>query len=196
VEWNGKCSIKYKRYKNYFLGGRKKVIDLKEKIRNIPDFPVKGIQFKDITTLLKDKEAFKCSIDEITKHCSKYQIDYIAGIEARGFIIGAPVAYQLGIGFLPVRKPEKLPSEVEKISYELEYGENILEIHKDAIDRGDKIMVVDDLLATGGTTAAVFKLIEKLGGKVIGASFIVELVFLNPREKLEGYDIFSLVQYS
>jgi adenine phosphoribosyltransferase len=196
VEWNGKCSIKYKRYKNYFLGGRKKVIDLKEKIRNIPDFPVKGIQFKDITTLLKDKEAFKCSIDEITKHCSKYQIDYIAGIEARGFIIGAPVAYQLGIGFLPVRKPEKLPSEVEKISYELEYGENILEIHKDAIDRGDKIMVVDDLLATGGTTAAVFKLIEKLGGKVIGASFIIELVFLNPREKLEGYDIFSLVQYS
>jgi len=147
------------------------VIDLKEKIRNIPDFPVKGIQFKDITTLLKDREAFKYSIDEITRHCSKYQIDYIAGIEARGFIIGAPVAYQLGIGFLPVRKPEKLPSEVEKI------------------------MVVDDLLATGGTTAAVFKLIEKLGGKVIGASFIVELAFLNPREKLVGYDIFSLVQY-
>ena len=171
------------------------MIDLKEKIRSIPDFPVKGIQFKDITTLLKDREAFKCSIDEITRHCSKYQIDYIAGIEARGFIIGAPVAYQLGIGFLPVRKPEKLPSEVEKISYELEYGENVLEIHKDAIDSGDKIMVVDDLLATGGTTAAVFKLIEKLGGKVIGASFIVELAFLNPREKLERYDIFSLVQY-
>lgn len=171
------------------------MIDLKEKIRNIPDFPVKGIQFKDITTLLKDKEAFKYSIDEITRHCSKYQIDYIAGIEARGFIIGAPVAYQLGIGFLPVRKPEKLPGEVEKISYELEYGENILEIHKDAIDSGDKIMVVDDLLATGGTTAAVFKLINKLGGKVIGASFIVELAFLNPRKKLEGYDIFSLVQY-
>jgi len=172
------------------------VIDLKEKIRNIPDFPVKGIQFKDITTLLKDKEAFKCSIDEIIKHCSKYQIDYIAGIEARGFIIGAPVAYQLGVGFLPVRKPEKLPSKVEKISYELEYGENILEIHKDAIDSGDKIMVIDDLLATGGTTAAVFKLIEKLGGKVMGASFIIELEFLNPREKLKGYDIFSLVQYN
>ncbi|MCG2762737.1 MAG: adenine phosphoribosyltransferase [Candidatus Atribacteria bacterium] len=120
----------------------------------------------------------------------------MAGIEARGFIIGAPVAYQLGIGFLPVRKPEKLPSEVEKISYELEYGENILEMHKDAIDSGDKVMVIDDLLATGGTTAAVFKLIEKLGGEVIGASFIVELTFLNPREKLEGYDIFSLVQYN
>ena len=140
------------------------MIDLKEKIRNIPDFPVKGIQFKDITTLLKDKKAFKYSIDEITKRCSKYQIDYIAGIEARGFIIGAPVAYQLGIGFLPVRKPEKLPGEVEKVSYELEYGEGILEMHKDAVDSGDKIMVIDDLLATGGTTVAVFELIEKLGG--------------------------------
>ena len=171
------------------------MIDLKEKIRNIPDFPVKGIQFKDITTLLKDKDAFKYSIDEITKHCSKYQIDYIAGIEARGFIIGAPVAYQLGIGFLPIRKPGKLPSVVERVSYQLEYGENILEIHKDAIYNGDKIMVVDDLLATGGTTAAVFKLIEKLGGEVIGASFIIELEFLNPREKLKKYDIFSLVQY-
>ena len=172
------------------------MIDLKEKIRNIPDFPVKGIQFKDITTLLKDKEAFKYSIDEIVKYCSKYQIDYIAGIEARGFIIGAPVAYQLGIGFLPIRKPEKLPGEVERVFYQLEYGENILEIHKDAINNGDRIMVVDDLLATGGTTAAVFKLIEKLGGKIMGASFIIELEFLNPREKLKGYDVFSLVQYS
>jgi adenine phosphoribosyltransferase len=171
------------------------VIDLKEKIRNIPDFPVKGIQFKDITTLLKDREAFKYSIDEITKHCSKYQIDYIAGIEARGFIIGAPVAYQLGVGFLPIRKPEKLPSEVERVSYQLEYGESILEMHKDAINNGDKVMVVDDLLATGGTTAAVFKLIKKLGGRVIGASFVIELKFLNPRKKLEGYHIFSLVQY-
>ena len=171
------------------------MIDLKEKIRNIPDFPVKGIQFKDITTLLKDKEAFKYSIDEITKHCSKYQIDYIAGIEARGFIIGAPVAYQLGVGFLPIRKPEKLPSEVERVSYQLEYGENILEMHKDSINNGDKVMVVDDLLATGGTTAAVFELIEKLGGTVVGSSFIIELEFLNPREKLRGYDVFSLVQY-
>lgn len=171
------------------------MIDLKEKIRNIPDFPVKGIQFKDITTLLKDREAFKYSIDEITKYCSKYQIDYIAGIEARGFIIGAPVAYQLGVGFLPIRKPEKLPSEVERVSYQLEYGESILEMHKDAINNGDKVMVVDDLLATGGTTAAVFKLIKKLGGSVIGASFVIELKFLNPRKKLEGYPIFSLVQY-
>jgi len=172
------------------------VIDLKKKIRNIPDFPVKGIQFKDITTLLKDEEAFKYSIDEIVKYCSKYEIDYIAGIEARGFIIGAPVAYKLGIGFLPVRKPKKLPSEVERVSYQLEYGENELEMHKDALNSGDKVMVVDDLLATGGTMSAVFKLIEKLGGKVVGASFIVELEFLNPREKLKGYDIFSLVQYN
>jgi len=172
------------------------VIDLKKKIRNVPDFPVKGIQFKDITTLLKDEKAFRYSIDEIVKYCSKHEIDYIAGIEARGFIIGAPVAYKLGIGFLPVRKPNKLPSEVERISYQLEYGENELEIHKDAINNGDKVMVIDDLLATGGTMSAVFKLIEKLGGKVVGASFIVELEFLNPREKLKGYNIFSLVQYN
>jgi len=171
------------------------VIDLKAKIRNIPDFPVKGVQFKDITTLLRDKDAFKCSIDKIVENCCQYRIDYIAGIEARGFIIGAPVAYQLGVGFLPVRKSEKLPSEVERIAYQLEYGENILEIHKDAIGKGDRIMVVDDLLATGGTTAAVFRLVEKLGGEVVGASFIIELKSLNPREKLKGYNIFSIVQY-
>jgi len=171
------------------------MIDLKNKIRNISDFPVEGIQFKDITTLLKDKEAFKYSIDKIAEYCTQFQIDYIAGIEARGFIIGAPVAYNLDVGFLPIRKPNKLPSEVERVSYQLEYGENILEIHKDAINVGDRVMVVDDLLATGGTTAAVFQLIEKLGGKVIGASFIIELSFLNPREKIKGYDVLSLVQY-
>lgn len=170
-------------------------MDLKAKIRNIPDFPVKGVQFKDITTLLKDREAFRYSIDKIVKHCQKYSIDYIAGIEARGFIIGSPVAYQLELGFIPVRKPEKLPSEVERVAYQLEYGENILEIHKDAIQQGARIMVVDDLLATGGTTAAVFRLIEKLGGKVVGAAFIIELEFLNPRNKLKGYDIFSIVKY-
>jgi len=119
----------------------------------------------------------------VAEHCKEYQIDFIAGIEARGFIIGAPVAYKLGVGFLPIRKPNKLPSEIESISYQLEYGENTLEMHKDAISDGDRIMVVDDLLATGGTTAAVFKLIEKLGGKIVGASFIIELTFLNPRKK-------------
>ena len=172
-----------------------KLINLKKKIRNISDFPVKGIQFKDITTLLKDKNAFKYSIDMIVEHCKKYEIDYIAGMEARGFIIGAPVSYQLGLGFLPIRKPNKLPSEVESISYQLEYGENTLEIHKDAFNQGDKIMVVDDLLATGGTTSAVFQLIEKMGGVIVGASFVIELSFLEPRKKMQDYEIFSLVQY-
>jgi len=171
-------------------------MDLKSKIRNIPDFPVKGIQFKDITTLLKDKDAYKYCIDKITKHCQSLKIDYIAGIEARGFVIGAPVAYNLNVGFLLVRKKDRLPADVERISYQLEYGENILEIHKDSFQEGDRIMVIDDLLATGGTTLAVFKLIEKLGGKIVGADFIVELEMLKGKEKLKGYEIFSLVKYN
>jgi len=171
-------------------------MDLKSKIRNIPDFPVKGIQFKDITTLLKDKDAYKYCIDQITKHCKSLKIDYIAGIEARGFVIGAPVAYNLNVGFLLVRKKDRLPADVERISYQLEYGENILEIHKDSFQEGDRIMVIDDLLATGGTTLAVFKLIEKLGGKIVGADFIVELEMLKGKEKLKGYEIFSLVKYN
>ncbi len=171
-------------------------MDLKSKIRNIPDFPVKGIQFKDITTLLRDKDAYRYCIDEITRHCHGLQIDYIAGIEARGFIIGAPVAYNLDVGFLLIRKPDKLPADVERISYQLEYGENILEIHRDSIQKGNRIMVIDDLLATGGTTLAVFKLIEKLQGQVVGADFIIELEMLGGREKLKGYEIFSLVKYN
>ncbi len=171
-------------------------MDLKSKIRNIPDFPVKGIQFKDITTLLKDKDAYKYCIDQITEHCKSLKIDYVAGIEARGFVIGAPVAYNLNVGFLLVRKKDRLPAEVERISYQLEYGENILEIHRDSFQEGDRIMVIDDLLATGGTTLAVFKLIEKLGGKIVGADFIVELEMLKGNEKLKGYEIFSLVKYN
>jgi len=171
-------------------------MDLRSKIRNIPDFPVKGIQFKDITTLLRDKDAFRYSIDQITEHCRSLKIDYIAGIEARGFVIGAPVAYNLNIGFLLIRKKGRLPADVEKISYQLEYGENVLEIHRDAFQEGSRIMVIDDLLATGGTTLAVFKLIEKLGGKVVGADFIIELEMLKGREKLKGYEIFSLVKYN
>jgi len=171
-------------------------MDLKSKIRNIPDFPVKGIQFKDITTLLKDKDAYKYCIDKITKHCQSLKIDYIAGIEARGFVIGAPVAYNLNVGFLLVRKKDRLPADVERISYQLEYGENILEIHKDSFQEGDRIMVIDDLLATGGTTLAVFKLIEKLGGKIVGADFIIELEMLKGKDKLKGYEIFSLVKYN
>jgi len=171
-------------------------MDLRTKIRNIPDFPVKGVQFKDITTLLKDKEAYRYCIDQITQHCKDLNIDYIAGIEARGFIIGAPVAYNLQVGFLPIRKKGKLPYEVERISYQLEYGENVLEIHRDAFQEGNRIMVIDDLLATGGTTLAVFKLIEKLKGEVVGADFIIELEMLKGREKLSGYEIFSLVKYN
>jgi adenine phosphoribosyltransferase len=171
-------------------------MDLRSKIRNVPDFPVKGIQFKDITTLLKDKEAYRYCIDQITQHCKDLNIDYIAGIEARGFIIGAPVAYNLQVGFLPIRKKGRLPYEVESISYQLEYGENVLEIHRDAFQKGNRIMVIDDLLATGGTTLAVFKLIEKLKGEVVGADFIIELEMLKGREKLKGYEIFSLVKYN
>ncbi|MFW6148896.1 MAG: adenine phosphoribosyltransferase [Atribacterota bacterium] len=171
-------------------------MDLKNKIRNIPDFPVKGIQFKDITTLLKDKDAYKYCIDKITEHCQNLKIDYIAGIEARGFVIGAPVAYNLNVGFLLIRKKNRLPADVERISYQLEYGENILEIHRDSFQKEDRIMVIDDLLATGGTTLAVFQLIEKLKGKVVGADFIIELEMLQGREKLKGYEIFSLVKYN
>jgi len=171
-------------------------MDLQSKIRNIPDFPVKGIQFKDITTLLKDKFAFRYCIDQITEHVQKIDIDYIAGIEARGFIIGAPIAYNLNKGFVPIRKRGRLPADVESISYQLEYGINILEIHRDALKKGDRILVIDDLLATGGTMLAVFQLIEKLKGIVMGAAFIIELEMLCGRDKLQGYEIFSLVKYN
>ncbi len=171
-------------------------MDLRNVIRNIPDFPVKGIQFKDITTLLKDKDAYRYTIDLLTEHCKNLKIDFIAGIEARGFIIGAPVAYNLKVGFIPIRKEGRLPYQVEKITYQLEYGESILEIHKDAFQKGNRVMVIDDLLATGGTTLAVFKLIEKLQGKVVGADFIIELEMLKGREKLKGYEIYSLIKYN
>lgn len=171
-------------------------MDLKSKIRNIPDFPVKGVQFKDITTLLKDKDAYRYCIDQITQHCQTLKIDYIAGIEARGFVVGAPVAYNLNVGFLLIRKKGRLPADVESITYQLEYGENILEVHRDSFKKGDRIMVIDDLLATGGTTLAVFKLIEKLNGTIVGADFIIELEMLEGRKKLSGYEVFSLVKYS
>ena len=171
-------------------------MDLRNIIRNIPDFPVKGIQFKDITTLLRDKDAYRYVIDRITNHCKDLNIDFIAGIEARGFIIGAPVAYNLEVGFIPIRKGGRLPYQVEKITYQLEYGESVLEIHNDAFPKGSRIMIIDDLLATGGTTLAVFKLIEKLEGIVVGADFIIELEMLKGREKLKGYEIFSLIKYN
>jgi adenine phosphoribosyltransferase len=170
-------------------------MDLKERIRIIEDFPKKGISFKDITTVLKDGEAFKDVIDKIVEIVKDKEIDLVVGPEARGFVLGAPVAYALGVGFVPVRKPGKLPADTLKYEYSLEYGNDALEIHKDAIEPGQRVLIVDDLLATGGTISAVAKLVEELGGVVASMGFVVELTGLNGREKLEGYDVFSLVQY-
>ena len=164
-------------------------------IRNIPDFPKEGILFKDITPLLKDEEAFTAAIDQMAKEYEDVEIDYVVGIEARGFIIGTPIAYALNKGFIPVRKPGKLPYDKLTASYDLEYGSNELEIHSDAIEEGDNILLVDDLLATGGTTKASVDLIEELGGNIVSIAFLLELVDLNGREQIEGYDIFTLLQH-
>lgn len=170
-------------------------MNLEEKIRNVQDFPKEGIGFKDITTLICDGEGFKLAVDRMADYLREKKVDLIVGPEARGFIFGTPVAYALGVGFVPIRKPGKLPSEVETIEYDLEYGTDILEIHRDAIKPGQRVAIVDDLLATGGTTAAAVKLIEKLGGQVVCLEFLIELTFLNGRNKLEGYDVQTLVQY-
>lgn len=170
-------------------------MDLQEKIRNIPDFPQTGIQFKDITTLLKDGKAFRLAINRLAEPYKQQPIDIVIGPEARGFAVGAPVAYVLGAGFVPVRKPGKLPAEIVSYEYSLEYGKGSLEIHKDAIVPGSRVLIVDDLLATGGTTLATIKMVEQLGGTVVGLAFLVELSFLNGRQVLTGYDISSLIQY-
>lgn len=169
--------------------------DLKKIIREIPDFPKPGILFYDITTLLKDAVGFRAVIDRLTEHFQGQKVDTVLGIEARGFIFGPALAYHLGAGFVPVRKPKKLPAEVESWSYDLEYGQDTLEIHKDAIGAGHNVIIADDLLATGGTAEAVVKLVEKLGGNVAGLAFVVELEFLSGRNKLAGYDVFSLLKY-
>ena len=170
-------------------------MDLKEKIRVIEGFPKEGISFKDITTLVADGEAFKESIDRIAEHLRDKNVDVILGPEARGFIFGVPVAYALGVGFVPVRKKEKLPAETVSVDYSLEYGVDVLEIHKDAIKKGQRVAIVDDLLATGGTVDAVAKLVEKVGAEVVALDFAIELTELRGRDKLEGYEIMSLVQY-
>ena len=170
-------------------------MDLKEKIRVIEGFPKEGISFKDITTLVADGEAFKESIDRIVEHLKNKNVDVILGPEARGFIFGVPVAYALGVGFVPVRKKGKLPAETVSVDYSLEYGVDVLEIHKDAIKKGQKVAIVDDLLATGGTVEAVAKLVEKVGAEVVALDFDIELTELKGRDKLEGYEIMSLVQY-
>ena len=170
-------------------------MDLKEKIRVIEGFPKEGISFKDITTLVADGEAFKESIDRIAEHLKDKNVDVILGPEARGFIFGVPVAYALGVGFVPVRKKGKLPAETVSVDYSLEYGVDVLEIHKDAIKKGQRVAIVDDLLATGGTVDAVAKLVEKVGAEVVALDFAIELTELRGRDKLEGYEIMSLVQY-
>ena len=168
---------------------------LKSRIREVPDFPKPGILFYDITTLLKDKDGFKGVIDGLKNHYRNAGVDLVIGIEARGFIFAPALAYALGAGFVPIRKPKKLPSERVSVSYDLEYGTDSLEIHKDALDPGHRVLIVDDLLATGGTAAAATRLIEQCGGKVAGVGVMVELTFLNGRKKLDGYDVFSLLQY-
>lgn len=170
-------------------------MDLKSKIRVIDDFPKEGISFKDITTLLKDKDAYRYAIDSMVRICKEKQADIIVGPEARGFVLGAPLAYALNVGFVPVRKPGKLPSETATYEYNLEYGTDKLEIHKDAIEPGQRVLIADDLLATGGTSISTARLIEQLGGKVVGLAFLIELTFLNGRNTLEGYDVQSLVKY-
>jgi adenine phosphoribosyltransferase len=168
---------------------------LKLLIREVPDFPKPGILFYDITTLLKDRVGFARLIDALSEHYIGKEIDLVLGMEARGFIFGPALAYRLNAGFVPVRKPGKLPAETLKISYELEYGSNALEVHRDAINPGQRILIVDDLLATGGTAKATADLATRLGAQIAGMAFVVELDFLNGREKLGGYDVFSLLHY-
>ena len=170
-------------------------MDLKTSIRNIKDFPKPGIMFRDITTLLKDPEAFNYTIEQLYSYTENKNINKVVGIESRGFIFGSILADKLNCGFIPVRKPGKLPAEKVSISYSLEYGDDRLEMHKDAIRPGDKVLVHDDLLATGGTMNAVCQLIEQLGGDIVQVSFIVELSFLKGRNKLKKYDVRSIVDY-
>ncbi len=169
--------------------------ELKKLIREIPDWPKPGILFYDITTLLKDAQGFRALIDQLYAHYHGKPIDIVTAIEARGFIFGPALAYRLGAGFAPVRKPNKLPAETVRETYQLEYGTDALEIHKDAIQPGQRVLVCDDLLATGGTAAATVRLVRGMGGEVVGVAFVVELSFLNGRKKLAGLDIFSLLQY-
>ena len=165
----------------------------KEKIRVVPDFPKKGIMFQDITTLIKDKKAFKEVVDLLFDKFKSYNLDYVVAIESRGYLFGAPLASKLGCGLVIVRKPGKLPAEVECVEYDLEYGTDVLEIHKDAVEKGKKVLIVDDLLATGGTVAAVCKLLERIGAKVEASAFIVELSDLNGKNNLpSGIEVFSL----
>ncbi|MCA1056275.1 adenine phosphoribosyltransferase [Rossellomorea aquimaris] len=170
-------------------------MDLKQYVTIVENWPKEGIKFKDITTLMDNGDAYKYATDQIVEYAKEKEIDLVVGPEARGFIIGCPVAYALGVGFAPVRKPGKLPRETIKKEYGLEYGKDALTIHKDAIKPGQRVLITDDLLATGGTIEATINLVEELGGIVAGAAFLIELTYLDGREKLEGYDVLTLMQY-
>jgi adenine phosphoribosyltransferase len=168
---------------------------LKALVRDVPDFPQEGIVFKDITPLLADELAFSTVIDLVVVHFGRGNVDKVVGIEARGFILASPVAYHFGAGFVPVRKVDKLPWETESAEYELEYGTATLEIHRDAVAPGERVLIVDDVLATGGTARATAQLVERIGGRVVGIACLIELGFLNGRDKLEGYELLTLVRY-
>ncbi len=168
---------------------------LKKIIRDVPDFPKEGIIFKDITTLLQNPDAFKSAVDQLLKECKKYSVDKVIGIESRGFIFAAPIAIELNAGLILVRKPGKLPAETISETYELEYGKDSIEIHKDAVNPGDKVLIIDDLLATGGTAAATCNLVEKCGGIPVLVTFLIELTFLNGRDKLKNRNVFTLLNY-
>jgi adenine phosphoribosyltransferase len=171
------------------------VDDLRAKIREVPDFPKPGILFYDITTLLKDPDAYREAIDLMTAPFADKSVDVVVGMESRGFIFSAPMAYQLRAGLVPVRKLGKLPAETVSVEYALEYGTNTLEVHKDAIKTGQRVLIVDDLLATGGTVNGTIDLVKRLGGEIVGLAFLVELLFLKGREKLHGQDVVSVIQY-
>ncbi|WP_456273917.1 adenine phosphoribosyltransferase [Bacillus sp. AK031] len=170
-------------------------MDLKQYVTIVENWPKEGIRFKDITTLMDNGDAYKYATDQIVEYAKEKEIDLVVGPEARGFIIGCPVAYALGVGFAPVRKPGKLPRETIQVQYGLEYGKDSLTIHKDAIKPGQRVLITDDLLATGGTIEATIKLVEELGGIVAGTAFLIELTYLDGREKLQGHDILTLMQY-
>jgi len=170
-------------------------LDFRELIRDVPDFPKTGIVFKDISTLTRDAAGLRGAVDAIAEKYEGAGLDAVVGIEARGFIFGAAVAYRLGVGFVPARKPGKLPAETVKAEYELEYGTDAIEMHRDSVEPGQRILIVDDLLATGGTAAAAARLVEELGGKVVAVAFVIDLAFLKGREKLEGHEVFCLVEY-
>ncbi|SDM99609.1 adenine phosphoribosyltransferase [Sediminibacillus halophilus] len=170
-------------------------MDYKKYITVVEDWPKEGVKFKDITTLMDNGTAYKSAVDEIVEYSRNKEIDLVVGPEARGFIVGCPVSYALEVGFAPVRKEGKLPREVIKVDYGLEYGKNVLTIHKDAIKPGQRVLITDDLLATGGTIEATIKLVEELGGIVAGCAFLIELTYLHGREKLDGYEVLTLMQY-